>query len=114
MISKEDLIKMRKGLFTQADKILVAKGAHYNFKEQNLGDTLANLRTAVKIGVVDSEMRSVLVRITDKIMRLNSFCNSNSETAVKDESVRDTVLDLINYASYYYAFYLEARGKKIE
>lgn len=40
---------------------------------------------------------AILIRLTDKIERLKSLYNCVSPR-VKDESVRDTLLDLANYA----------------
>lgn len=114
MISVESLLKMRNRLFKVGDDLLIAKGNDYNFKEQMNGDTLANLRAAARMGLVDSEMRSVLIRITEKIMRLKSFCEADFKQKVSDESVEDTCVDLINYATYYLAFYKERAGVKIE
>jgi len=46
----------------------------------------------------------------DKMMRLISLTRDPSVTAsVKDESIRDTIRDLINYSSYLYIVYLEEK-----
>lgn len=39
----------------------------------------------------------VCIRLNDKLNRLSSFAK-NQEMQVKDESVRDTLMDLANYA----------------
>jgi len=54
-----------------------------------------NLKLCEAAGVC-SPTTGVLVRMCDKIGRLASVLEKG--TAVKDESVRDTVIDLINYA----------------
>lgn len=42
---------------------------------------------------------SPVIRMADKLNRLKSFCrNAQKGMLVKDESVRDTLLDLANYA----------------
>ena len=56
-------------------------------KNKDYGDAFANFGT---IGV--------LVRLSDKISRAVSISNS-SVTLVKDESLRDTLIDLHNYAA---------------
>ena len=62
--------------------IFIAKNADY-------GDSFSSLYK--KLGLI-----SAVTRISDKTNRLQSLCTR--ETLVKDESVRDTLLDLANYA----------------
>jgi hypothetical protein len=45
-------------------------------------------------------VRGVVVRMLDKQLRLMSLTQPGHEAAVKDESLRDTLKDMINYASY--------------
>ena len=59
----------------------------YAKKNQDYGDAFANFGT---IGV--------LVRLSDKISRAVSISKS-SVTLVNDESLRDTLIDLHNYAA---------------
>jgi hypothetical protein len=68
---------------------LVQSDALTLFKRKNkdYGDAFANFGT---IGV--------LVRLSDKISRAVSISKS-SVTLVKDESIRDTLIDLHNYAA---------------
>jgi hypothetical protein len=42
----------------------------------------------------------VVVRMLDKQLRLMSLTKPGHEAAVKDESLRDTLMDMINYATY--------------
>ena len=62
--------------------IFVAKNADY-------GDSFSSLYK--KLGLI-----SAVTRISDKTNRLQSLCTRDA--LVKDESVRDTLLDLANYA----------------
>lgn len=45
-------------------------------------------------------VRGVVVRMLDKEMRLLSLTESGYDPKVKDESLRDTLMDMINYATY--------------
>jgi len=45
-------------------------------------------------------VRGVVVRMLDKKLRLMSLTEPGHDVAVKDESVRDTLMDMINYATY--------------
>ena len=59
------------------------------FKKKNsdYGDAFA------KYGVI-----GVLVRLNDKIMRLQNLHISQKKASVLDESIRDTIIDIHNYA----------------
>jgi hypothetical protein len=44
--------------------------------------------------------KGVLVRMNDKICRLNNLLWNDKQTTVNDETIADTALDLINYSIY--------------
>lgn len=111
MPTLERVKELHKQLTGDAFALIEKKGHDYNKDAQNTGDTLFNLRVAHLLGLVDTPQASVLVRICDKIMRLTSLRNPATQAQVKDENVRDTVRDLINYAVYFYAFYDEQLKK---
>lgn len=52
----------------------------------------------------------ISVRMQDKVSRLTSF-SERGELSVVEESVRDTVLDLVNYAVLYYGYMLDTQEK---
>jgi hypothetical protein len=84
------------------------KGADYNRKQQKDGDTLYNLSVAKQLDIVDTVTKSILVRISDKMMRLISLTGDPTVHAeVKDEKVSDTIEDTINYLVYLYCKYQE-------
>ncbi len=109
MISLSKVRKIQKHLFGKASGIVEKKGHDYNRKQQKSGDTLFNLRVARLLGIVERDTQSVLVRLSDKLMRLVSLEDPEVSARVSDERVEDTVVDLINYATYYYAFWLEQK-----
>ena len=61
----------------------------YRDKNHDYGDSFGE--TYKKLGII-----SAVTRITDKVNRLQILCTKESK--VKDESIRDTLLDLANYA----------------
>lgn len=63
--------------------------ALYRAKNADYGDSFANTRKVVS--------NAILVRLNDKISRLNSLMRGNKQQ-VKDESIKDTLMDLANYA----------------
>ena len=61
----------------------------YEKKNHDYGDSFGE--TYQKLGLI-----SAVVRITDKVNRLQSL--STKEQKINDESIRDTLIDLANYA----------------
>lgn len=45
-------------------------------------------------------VRGVVVRMLDKQLRLMSLTQPGFDAKVKDESLRDTLMDMINYSTY--------------
>ena len=66
--------------------------AIYIFKNHDYGDSFGE--TFKKLGII-----SATTRITDKVNRLQSLAvKTAEERKVKDESIKDTLYDLANYA----------------
>jgi hypothetical protein len=61
-----------------------------------------NFTRCESMGICKTEA-GILVRMTDKMSRLSTFVTTG-EFKVKDEALRDTVLDMINYAIILYAY----------
>src|SRR5690606_2362238 len=98
MITISDLEKLHKEICGEALALVSAKGHDYSGKSE---DTFRNIRMAKLMGLVDKDSTSVLIRLTDKYNRMVSL--NSADPAVKGESIRDTVIDLVNYAIYWYA-----------
>ena len=75
-----DRVKQMKEIQSKALELFIKKNADY-------GDAFA------KYGIV-----GVLMRIEDKIQRAMSI-TKNGITLINDESIKDTLLDLHNYAA---------------
>ncbi len=73
--------------------ITKAKNADYTGTSS---DPFANFTSVEALGICTTE-QGFLVRMMDKMMRLNSFVQKGV-LEVKDESVDDTLSDLSNYA----------------
>lgn len=67
-------------------------------------DVFANFRGAEFVGL--SVEQGIVVRMMDKMSRISRLMTK--EAAVKEESVKDTLLDLINYTNIL-AVYLEQK-----
>ena len=113
-ISKEALLAMRARLNAKADDLLVRKGSDYNSQQQEQGDTLFNLRVCALMGVVPSAVDGVLVRMSDKLMRLISLTRPGVIQKVSEETFEDTTVDLRNYGDYLLALVKEQKGEEIK
>lgn len=100
MPSLETVLAFRQEMYDESVALIKTKGSDYNREKQLSGDTLFNLKVAEILGIVPTAERGILVRLSDKFMRLISLMSPGVEAAVKDESIRDTVRDIHNYADY--------------
>jgi hypothetical protein len=71
------------------------KRKNHDYAGRSGDDPFANFRRVESMGICSTEA-GFLVRFTDKISRLSTFCEAG-ELLVKDESVEDTLVDIINY-----------------
>lgn len=100
MPSIEQVLTFREAMYKSSVALIQQKGHDYNRAQQIDGDTLFNMRVAEILGIVETAERGILVRLSDKFMRLISLMSPGVDAAVKDESVRDTVRDIHNYVDY--------------
>lgn len=71
-------------------------------------DCNRNIKACEVMGVCDAQT-GILVRMFDKLQRLISL--KTAKAKVKDESLRDTLHDLRNYAAIYIHLMEEANGE---
>ena len=90
---------------TFANGVKIVKKKNTDYAKGN--DAFSNFRHSELVGVTVE--KAILVRICDKIARLGNVLE-NGTTAVKDESVADTIIDGINYLAILKA-YLEDNRK---
>lgn len=101
MPSLQEVLDFRKTMYDRSMSLVAKKGADYNRDQQaNGGDTLFNIRVAELMGIVPTAERGILVRLSDKFMRLVSLVHPDRTPAVADESVLDTIADIHNYVDY--------------
>lgn len=77
-------------LFAKAKALMVKKNHDY----AGISDPFSNFRTCQNVGLC-TVLVGLLVRIGDKVSRLENL--KVREAKVKDESVQDTLIDVINY-----------------
>jgi hypothetical protein len=61
-------------------------------------DPFKNFYVAEALGVADAP-QALLVRMADKISRIATLTKDGAKQNVKDESINDTLMDLMNYAA---------------
>ncbi len=96
MSERERLFALHDQLCREAKQLMTKKNQDYG----KLKDPFNNFRKRGALGI--------LTRLEDKVDRIDSFVEKGFN-AVASESVRDTVVDLINYAVLLYGF-LEQEG----
>ena len=77
------------------------KASDYNHPTKHKNDPLSNFKVAAELNV--APYIGALVRLSDKWERIKTLVYKKSVNgegpAVKDESIKDTLLDMINYSA---------------
>lgn len=100
----ERLLEIKEHIWKQCDDLTIIKGRGYGTEN----DTLFNLRLVEYLGVTTA-VEGAYVRMLDKVSRLARMLKLLKEGGQQpsEESIKDTLLDLINYAAYIYALLVE-------
>lgn len=80
---------------TFKDCLEIAKRKNNDYAGEKTADPFRNFRGSTVVGV--SPDRAILVRMMDKMSRVGNLLSQ--ENAVKDESISDTLKDIINYSA---------------
>jgi hypothetical protein len=73
----------------------LARQKNNDYAGENTPDPYRNFRNSSIVGI--PPQHGVLVRMTDKLVRIGNLMKQDAQ--VKDESIDDTLDDLINYAA---------------
>lgn len=104
-MNREEYLIFHRHCCQKMEEITKAKSRDY----ANDNDPFANFSQVVSMGITTVE-KGFLVRILDKISRINNYAN-HKRLAVLDESVEDTILDCANYLILL-AGYIKSKEKK--
>lgn len=104
-MTRERLFELHQELVTEAFQILKQKNADYS-KDLPLGNFY--LSEALQVCTAEN---GIINRIGDKLSRLVSITAKGNQ--VKNEAVRDTVIDVINYIVLFYGVHLEKEAGKL-
>ena len=100
-INRSELLELHKKLCDEAKNLMQRKNHDYaGGRHENI--PFANFTRVESMGITTTE-KGILVRLTDKMSRLSTF-SQEGHFSVADESLRDTVLDVINYAILLYGY----------
>lgn len=102
-MTKQEYMDFHESCCKKMVEITKAKNADYTGTSE---DPFSNFNRVKDLGVCTTE-QGFLVRMTDKLCRINSFVQKGF-LLVKDESVEDTLLDLANYCILF-AGYIKSR-----
>jgi len=75
-------------------------------------DRLKNLKACDSVLEVCTPAQGVSIRLLDKLSRLGQLLKPGNDAQVKDETISDTLLDLINYAVICKALLIDARKEE--
>lgn len=91
-MTRKEFLAQHKKLFEEAYQIILIKNVDYASED----DPFENFRMFGRYGI--------LCRIGDKISRLKTIHKNKGKHAVKSETVKDTVLDALNYLVFYLTY----------
>ena len=93
-MTRDELFKTHEEMCRYALDLMKKKNADYAGSDGV--NPFANFKRAEALGICTTE-QAFLVRMTDKMSRLSSF-SAQGKLVVEDESVYDTLIDMINYS----------------
>lgn len=101
----EFLITHTQKTFEKCVDVMKKKNADYSNSDIN---AFRNFQVVEQLGIMDVK-KGMLVRMSDKFTRITTLLSNDGDAKVKEESVRDTIEDFINYLAILHA-YLEAES----
>mgnify|MGYP003139221398 FL=1 len=106
-IDRDRLLHLHTEMTQEARRLMEAKNHDYS-GGKDASDPFLNFTRVQKLGITDTKT-GFLVRMTDKLSRLITFSHNN-KFRTKDEALKDTILDLINYSVLLYAYSQTEKG----
>jgi len=110
-MNREKLLEMHGLLCQQARALMEAKNHDYS-GGRDASDPFLNFTRVERLGITDTKI-GFMVRMTDKLSRLITFVHNDS-FKTKDEALKDTILDMINYCILLYSYAQTEKGDYTE
>lgn len=96
-VSRNVLIRDTQDTFNKCLATMIRKNADYSGEKEMGSDPFRNFMNAKMAGV--SIQQGILVRMVDKFSRASGLLANGNDPKVQDESLIDTLDDLINYTA---------------
>jgi hypothetical protein len=100
-MNRDRLLELHAQTCKAAYELMKKKNADYSGGASGYNPFL-NFTRCENMGICTTE-RGFLVRLTDKMSRLSTFCDTGT-FQVADEKLHDTIQDIINYAVLFLAY----------
>lgn len=100
-MNRDRLLQLHRETCSKAYELMCRKNADYS-GGGNGRDPFLNFTRCETMGITTTE-RGFLVRLTDKMSRLSTFCDTGT-FKVTDEKLEDTIEDIINYSVLFLAY----------
>lgn len=91
-MTNEEFFKDLENTYASCLETSKRKNADYS----KVGNPFANFQNVEVLGICSVET-GILTRMTDKMARISNLIKQ--EAQVKDESIQDTLMDLVNYSA---------------
>ncbi len=95
-----------------ADALALTKKKNNDYAGSSGTQPFANFELAEEMGICSTE-QGFLVRLTDKMQRVATFVH-DGVLQVEDESVRDTLIDIVNYTVLLAAYIEDKKGAQTD
>lgn len=106
-MTRDELLQFHEEITKEARSLMSLKNRDYAGNEGL--EPFANFTRVEAMGICKTE-QGFMVRLTDKMSRLSSFVRSG-KMHIKDESFKDTCVDVINYMVLLAAYLKEKESK---
>jgi hypothetical protein len=107
-MTRDELLQFHEEITKQARELMSLKNRDYAGNEGV--EPFANFTRVEAMGICKTE-QGFMVRLTDKMSRLSSFVRAG-KMHIKDESFKDTCVDVINYMVLLAAYLKEQEEQK--
>ncbi len=95
-----------------ADALALTKKKNNDYAGSSGTQPFANFELAEEMGICTTE-QGFLVRLSDKLCRISNFVH-DGVLQVSDESVRDTLIDILNYTVLLAAYIEDKKGAQTD
>jgi len=106
-MTRAELLLLHAALAKDAGELMARK--NHDYAGAGAESPFANFEVAERLGICPTET-GILVRLTDKVKRLVEFSKAG-RLEVENESVRDTVIDGVNYLVLLFAYLQHKAGR---